>query len=137
MEENNKIDIDNKISISGAKVYTYTPGEYDVLADTTLEEKIDEFSKKIDELDEHYKEIKNRLESLNGNGVWKSDNQVELYSYLNTSVTPTFSEKIENWKKFKEFLEITLKNYMDFDKTYDDTIDENKAEFDVNESQSV
>lgn len=116
-------------------VYTYNPGEYDVLIDTSLEDKIEEFRKDIDKLDDCYKEISKRLESLDGNGVWKSENQKELYSYLKQNVVSTFNKRIENWKVFREFLITVLQSYTEFDSTYDKSIDDNKTEFDVNENK--
>ncbi len=116
-------------------VYTYTAGEYDVLADTTLEEKIEEFRKKIDELDEIYKDLSKKIEYLDGNGVWKSVHQRELYSYLKQNVVSKFSKRIDDWKTYREFLITVLQDYTEFDSTYDKSIDENKAEFDVNEDK--
>ncbi len=120
---------------AGANVYTYTAGEYDVLADSSLEDKIEEFRKKIDQLDECYNELSKRLEALNGDGVWKSEHQKELYSYVKNSIVSSFKTKIEDWKVYKEFLITVLQNYTEFDETYDRTIDEEKAEFDVNEDK--
>ena len=135
MAKNNDNNEKNVTSL-GAKVYNYTAGEFDVLADTKLENKIEEFRKKINELDDCYKEISNRIESLDGekDSLWKSVHQKELYSYLKTSVTSTFSRRIDDWKTYREFLITVLQRYTDFDETYDKTIDENKSEFDVNET---
>ena len=127
-----KSSIDNKEkekteSSLAANVYTYTSGEYDVLADTTLEEKIEEFRKKIDELDECYKELNKRLESLSGDeGLWKSVHQKELYSYVKSSVVDTFPKRIDDWKTYREFLITVLQSYTDFDETYNTTIDETR-----------
>ena len=76
------------------------------------------------------------IETIDGEkgSLWKSAHQRELYSYLKTSVTPTFSKRIEDWKTYREFLITVLQRYTNFDETYDDTINENKNEFDVNES---
>ena len=124
------------VETTNSNVYTYTSGNYDVLADTSLEGKITEFGKKINELEECYKDLSNRLEVLDGNGIWKSEHQKELYSYVKGSIISTFNKRIEDWNTFREFLITVLQSYTEFDETYDSSIDKNKDEFNINENKN-
>ena len=79
--------------------------------DEGLQSLIDRLAKEIDKMEAIYNDIKLKLEVLNGDdNIWKGVAQTKLYEYL-VELEKDFPVTIENYRKYKDFLQITLDNY--------------------------
>ena len=79
--------------------------------DVGLQEQIDKLDENINNIEEIYNEVKKKLEVLNGEDkIWKGVAQAKLYEYL-IELEKEFPKTITDYRRYKEFLQITLDNY--------------------------
>ena len=101
--------------------------------DEGLQNLIDKLDKEITKIEEIYKDIEKKLEVLNGqDNIWKGTAQTKLYDYL-VVLEKEFPLTIENYRKYKDFLQITLDNYKKGEETHEVAVDEAADNLDVNE----
>ena len=101
--------------------------------DEGLQALIDKLSKEIDKLEKIYDDVEVKLEVLNGeDNIWKSTAQVKLYDYL-VELEKEFPATIENYRKYKDFLQITLDNYKKGEQTHETAVEDAANNLDVNE----
>ena len=101
--------------------------------DEGLQILIDKLNGEINKLEEIYKDIKLKLEVLNGqDNIWKGTAQVKLYEYL-IELEKEFTTTIENYRKYKDYLQITLDNYKRGEETLENAVEEARDNLDVNE----
>ena len=93
---------------------------------------IDKFSKEIKNLESIYRSIDLKAKVMNGNDpVWKGRAQKALYTYYE-SINKDFEDSVNKFKDYKEFLEKTLTNYLESDKTLYESIETNTEDLAVN-----
>lgn len=101
--------------------------------DEGLQSLIDRLAKEIDKMEVIYNDVKLKLEVLNGeDNIWKGVAQAELYDYL-VKLEKEFPVTIENYRKYKDFLQITLDNYKRGEETHETAVEEAADNLDVNE----
>ena len=80
---------------------------------------------KIEEIDEVYKEVKNKLNSIDGtNNLWKGKGATAFVN-LYQSVVKDFSPTIEELEKYNLFLASTIENYEKIENSLNEDIEKN------------
>ncbi len=80
---------------------------------------------KIDEIDEVYKEIKNKLSSIDGtNNIWRGKGATAFVN-LYQSVVKDFTPTIEELEKYNLFLASTIENYEKIENNIKEDIEKN------------
>lgn len=80
---------------------------------------------KIEEIDEVYKEVKNKLNSIDGtNNIWKGKASTAFIN-LYQSVVKEFTPTIEELEKYNLFLASTIENYEKIENNLNEDIEKN------------
>ena len=93
---------------------------------------ITKLDNKISELETIYNELDTKLKVIDGStNIWSGDTQKSAYdNYLN--ISKDFPNTINQVKSLKIFLQTTLDNYLNSDKSLNEDIENNKEELDIN-----
>ena len=103
-----------------------------------IEVNVDELTKiitkldsKISELETIYGELDTKLKVIDGSSdIWSGNTQKNAYdNYLN--ISKGFQNTLNQVKSLKIFLQTTLDNYLNSDKSLNENIENNKEKLDV------
>ena len=97
-----------------------------------LEATINNLDNKTKELEKCYKKLNDKLKQLDGtNEVWSSDSQKTLYEYY-LEVSKEFPNIVLKFRDYSKFLNNTLSNYVNLEKSIDSDVVENEENLNIN-----
>lgn len=86
----------------------------------------------INKLESIYNDINNKAQKLDGNDeMWHGNTQVAVYEYYE-SISKDFPDTVDRIKSFRDYLQTTLDNYINAEKSIDKDVDTNQENLNIN-----
>ena len=110
---------------------------HDVNFDSGIIEIVESLDKLFNELGSTYDELDKKIECLSGDPlIWQAEPQRILYSHL-VNVKDKFPNRVEDFRVYEDFLRKQIENYNNIDDTNNNSQDNNRENFDINEIEEV
>ncbi len=94
---------------------------------------ISALDKEIKNLEEIYSDINMRIKIIDGTDpIWKGRTQKAVYSYYE-EIASGFNDTVKKFKDISIFLNRTLENHLNSDKSINESVDSNVENLDVNQ----